>query len=46
MGFIPFVRMIALYSLNKPLDTMVSYMGTTASEVGEEDEFIEDDGEE
>ncbi len=46
MGFIPFVRVIALYSLNKPLDTMVGYMGVSASDAGEDEEFYEEEEEE
>lgn len=43
LGFIPFVRVIAVYSLYKPLDTMVTFMKTTVSSAGEEDSFIEED---
>lgn len=45
LGFIPFVRVIALYSLNKPLDTMVGFMGVSAADVGESDEFYEEEEE-
>lgn len=42
--FIPFVRVVALYSVNKPLSTMVSFMGVSA-DAGEVDseEFAEED---
>lgn len=42
LGFIPFVRVIAIYSLNKPLDTMVAFMGVNVNDIGEEDEFEEE----
>lgn len=38
-GFIPFVRVISLYSLNKPLSTMVSFMGVNADDVDTGDSF-------
>lgn len=31
-GFIPFVRVIALYALSKPLDTLVSFMGVSSED--------------
>lgn len=41
--FLPFVRVIAMYSLNKPLSTLVSFMGVTAETVSEEaDAFTEE----
>lgn len=43
MGFIPFVRVIALYSLNKPLSTMVEFIGVGADDVGEEEQFFEEE---
>lgn len=43
LGFIPFVRVIALYSLNKPLDTLVSFAGVDVNDIGQEDEFYEED---
>lgn len=42
LSFIPFVRVVALYSLNKPLDTMVTFVGVSADDVGVEDEFEEE----
>lgn len=45
LGFIPFVRVIALYSLNKPLDTMVGFMGVSANDVGDDGEFYEEEEE-
>lgn len=42
LGFIPFVRVVALYSLNKPLDTMVTFVGVNVNDVGAEDEFYEE----
>ncbi len=46
LGFIPFVRVIALYSLNKPLDTMVGFMGVNVNDIGEDAEFYEEEDEE
>lgn len=43
LGFIPFVRVIALYSLNKPLSTMVSFMGVTVDDAEATNEFEEED---
>lgn len=50
LAFVPFVRVMALYAMNKPLSTMVTFMGTTQSdgdqEVGfEEEEYDDDEGE-
>lgn len=42
LGFIPFVRVIALYSLNKPLSTMVSFMGVSVVDADDNDEFLEE----
>lgn len=42
LGFIPFVRVIALYSLNKPLSTMVSFMGVTVDDAEATGEFEEE----
>lgn len=42
LGFIPFVRVIALYSLNKPLSTLVSFMGATVETADDESTFIEE----
>lgn len=42
LGFIPFVRVIALYSLNKPLSTLVDFMGTTADDADTEGGFEEE----
>lgn len=43
LGFLPFVRVIALYSLNKPLSTMVSFMGVTVDDADTGDSFEEED---
>lgn len=47
LGFIPFVRVMALYAMNKPLSTMVTFMGTTVQdgdqEVGFEEESDDDE---
>ncbi len=43
LGFLPFVRVIALYSLNKPLSTLVSFMGATVDDADEESTFEEED---
>lgn len=43
LGFIPFVRVIALYSLNKPLDTMVNYMSVNVSDVDEDEGYFEEE---
>lgn len=40
MGFIPFVRVMALYALNKPLSTMVSFMGVTVEDGEQDNEFV------
>lgn len=46
LAFIPFVRVIALYALNKPLDTMVTFMDVTVSDADNDDgEFYEEDEE-
>lgn len=43
-AFIPFVRVIALYGLNKPLSTMVDFMNVSVSDAASTDgEFYEDD---
>lgn len=42
-GFIPFVRVIALYALDKPLSTMVDFMGVTSEDAEEDDGFIEEE---
>lgn len=42
LGFIPFVRVIALYSLNKPLSTLVSFMGATVDDSDDENTFEEE----
>lgn len=43
LAYIPFVRVIAIYCLNKPLDTMVSYMGVSAEDASYEDDFSEEE---
>lgn len=44
LSFIPFVRIIALYSVNKPLSTMVSFMGVVADDAGDDEEdFAEEE---
>lgn len=43
LGFIPFVRTIALYSLNKPLSTMVEFMGVNVNTAEDDDDFEEDE---
>lgn len=43
LGFIPFVRVIALYSLNKPLSTMVSFMEVTVNDTDDGDGFEAED---
>lgn len=43
LGFLPFVRVIALYSLNKPLSTMVSFMEVTVSDASDDDSFEEEE---
>lgn len=45
LGFVPFVRVMALYALNKPLSTMVSFMGLTSSDAVEEASFVEEEDE-
>lgn len=42
-GFIPFVRVIALYALDKPLSTMVDFMGVTSEDAEEDDGFVEEE---
>lgn len=42
LGFIPFVRVIALYSLNKPLSTLVSFMGVSSDDIETNTEFYEE----
>lgn len=42
LGFIPFVRVIALYSLNKPLSTLVSFMGLSSEDLEADSEFYEE----
>ena len=43
LGFIPFVRVIALYSLNKPLSTLVEFMEVSSSDIDEKNnEFYEE----
>lgn len=46
LGFIPFVRVVALYALNKPLSTMVTFNDITVStdEVEDLEEAEEEDG--
>ena len=44
LGFIPFVRVIALYSLNKPLSTMVEFMNVSIDDASEEgNDFYEEE---
>lgn len=43
LGYIPFVRVMALYSLNKPLSTLVSFMGVTAEDAEGEAVFSEEE---
>lgn len=45
LTFIPFVRVMALYALNKPLSTMVTFMGRTVDDDNGEAEFLEEDEE-
>lgn len=42
-SFIPFVRIIAVYALNKPLSTMVSFMGMTSADEDEDNQFVAED---
>lgn len=42
LGFIPFVRVVAVYALNKPLTTMVTFNDETISDSG--DIELEEDG--
>lgn len=41
--FIPFVRVIAFYSLSKPLSTMVSFMGVSVDDADTGDSFEEEE---
>ena len=42
-GFLPFVRIIALRSINQPLSSMVNFMHVTAQDAEEDDsEFVEE----
>ena len=43
LGFIPFVRVVAMYSLSKPLETMVSFMGVDSEDVGSAETFEEEE---
>lgn len=44
LSFIPFVRVVALYGMNKPLDTMVTFMNVTVSDAdNDEGTFYEED---
>lgn len=43
LSFIPFVRVVALYSLNKPLETMVSFMGVDVTDNAGESQFYEEE---
>lgn len=47
LSFVPFVRVVALYGMNKPLDTMVTFMNVTVSDAEGDDGPLyeaEDDG--
>ena len=41
LGFVPFVRVIAVYALNKPLSTLVTFNGVTVSD--SDDVVLEED---
>lgn len=43
LGFIPFVRIIAIYSLNKPLSTLVEFMGVSVEDTEDDEDFVEED---
>lgn len=45
LSFIPFVRMMALYALNKPLSTLVTFHGSTVSDAHEDRGFDAEEAE-
>lgn len=46
LSFIPFVRVVALYGMNKPLDTMVTFMNVTVSDADSDDDTFYEEGDE
>lgn len=43
LGFIPFVRVMLLYALNKPLSTLVTFMNRTVEDSEEDNGFVAED---
>lgn len=43
LSFIPFVRVIAIYAMNKPLSTMVDFMNVTIADADEDAYYEEED---